>query len=239
MKHSNNIKKIFYDVVIVILISKENNLFRLIQDIQSYAKSKYLIILYFDKTLDNETYKIAKILHDKKKVIVKKDYKVKNLADAYYRAYKFSCTFNANWVLSMVAGYRHLPRDIPKFLYFKNRKYDCIWGYRTSLSNKASTYRRFVSYFGHILSHFFLKLNLKDLTSGFFMIKKNIFKKELNKIDSFLSKNHFVETEIKYYLKSYSYAQVHIQYNSPNKIVPFFNIIDSIKVLFMLFLKKY
>jgi hypothetical protein len=239
MKHSNNIKKIFYDVVIVILISKENNLFRLIQDIQSYAKSKYLIILYFDKTLDNETYKIAKILHDKKKVIVKKDYKVKNLADAYYRAYKFSCTFNANWILSMVAGYRHLPRDIPKFLYFKKRNYDCIWGFRTSSSNKASMYRRLVSYFGHILSHYFLKLDLKDLTSGFFMIKKKIFKKELNKIDGFLSRNHFVETELKYYLKYYSSTQVHIEYYSPNKKIPLLNIIDSIKVLFMLFLKKY
>ena len=100
-------------------------------------------------------------------------------------------------------------------------------------------YRRLVSYFGHILSHYFLKLDLKDLTSGFFMIKKKIFKKELNKIDGFLSRNHFVETELKYYLKYYSSTQVHIQYYSPNKKIPLLNIIDSIKVLFMLFLKKY
>ena len=70
------------------------------------------------------------------------------------------------------------------------------------------------------------------------MINKKILKKELNKINFFFSKNHFVDTELKYYLRNYLFRQVRIKYKSPNKKIPIFNIYDSIKVLIILFFKN-
>jgi len=91
---------------------------------------------------------------------------------------------------------------------------------------------------GNVLSNFFLSLRLKDLTSGFYMIRKEVLKKEIYKIKKFKSKYHFIDTELKFYLKKYNYNQIKINYKSPNKTIPIKIILDSTKVLFYLFLKK-
>jgi hypothetical protein len=239
MKHLNNIKKTFHEFIIVITISKEPDLKLLVLRILKLINIRFLILLYFDKSYDLKTFKIAKELEKNySNIITIKDDRVKNLADAYYRSYKFGCEFNVNWLISMNAGWRHSPNDLLHFLKFIKKEYACIWGYRNQYSNNSHFYRKFISFIGNLLSSFFLNLPMKDLTSGFYMIKKDILKRELIKIKGFLSKNHFIDTELKYYLKNYLYAQVSIKYKSPNKKIPIFNIYDSLKVLTILFFEN-
>ena len=193
----------------------------------------------FSKSYDPKTFIIAKELEKNHlNIITIKDRRVKNLADAYYRCYKFGCKFNVNWLISMNAGWRHSPKDLLHFIKFIKKKYLCIWGYRNKYSNYSNLYRKTISYLGNFLSAFFLNLPMKDLTSGFYMINKKILKKELNKIDGFLSKNHFIDTELKYYLKDYSFKQIKIKYKSPNKRIPIFNIYDSVRTLMILVFKN-
>ena len=239
MKRLNNIKKTFHDLILVITVSKEPDLKPFVLQILKLLNLKFLILLYFDKSYDSKTFNIAKELENKyPNIITIKDKGVKNLADAYYRAYKFGCKFNVNWLISMNAGWRHAPRDLLYFTRFIKKKYVCIWGYRNWSSNKSNFYRRSISFLGNFFSAFLLNLTMKDLTSGFYMINKKILKKELNKINFFFSKNHFIDTELKYYLRNYLFRQVRIKYKSPNKKIPIFNIYDSIKVLIILFFKN-
>ncbi len=238
MKHLSNIKKTFHELIIVITISKEPDLKLFVLQILKLINLNFLILLYFDKSYDPKTFTIAKELEKKNSnIIVIKDRRVKNLADAYYRCYKFGCKFNVNWLISMNAGWRHSPKDLLYFIKFIKKNYYCIWGYRNKYSNYSNSYRKIISYLGNFLSKFFLNIPIKDLTSGFYMINKEILKKELNKINGFLSKNHFIDTELKYYLKDYSFRQVRIKYKSPNKKIPIFNIYDSAKTLMIIFFK--
>ena len=56
MKHLSNIKKIFYKFVIIITIKKELNLKKFIEEVLKIVKKQNLIILFFDKSLDKETF---------------------------------------------------------------------------------------------------------------------------------------------------------------------------------------
>ena len=239
MQHLNNIKKIFYNFIIIITIKKEKDLIFFLKEIQNVIKKKTLIILYFDSTLDKKTFFDAILIANKNKnIIVMNDKTVKNLADAYFKAYKFSASFNSEWIISMNAGWRHDPKDLEKFLKLYNSNLSCIWGYRNNSSNKSNIQRRFVSAIGNLLSGIFLSLKIKDLTSGFYMIKTKTLRTVLSKKQGFISKSHFIDTELKYYLKNKTFTQIKIKYKSPNKTLPLKNIFDSFKTLLILSLKR-
>ena len=237
MKHLNSIKEISYKLVIGITLKKEKDIINFLKETNRHSPKKSLIVLFFDKTKDLNTFNKCKNLEkNSKKFLVKYDSKTLNLADAYFRLYKFCSSLNTEWVLSMNAGWRHNPKDISKFTRFFNKNKKCIWGYRDKSSNKSNILRKIISNTGNILGNLFLNIDHKDLTSGFYMIKKKILKRELNKINKFKSKFHFIDTELKFYLKKYSFDQIKINYKSPIKSLPLKIIIDSIKVLIILFI---
>jgi hypothetical protein len=163
------------------------------------------------------------------------DPKVNNLADAYYKANLFASKINAKWTLSMIGGYRHSPKDLKKFIRKFNSNSNCIWGYRTQKTSKASFIRKLVSLAGHLLSKIFLNIPIPDLTSGFYAIKSKKLFIKLKEIKSFLSNGHFVETELKFLFKKYSYSLVNITYRTYNNTISILSIIDAIKSLIYLF----
>lgn len=236
----SNIKKIFFKIVLGITVKKENDIKKFIKEVIKFLPKNTLIILFFDSTMDKKTYINCKQLEIKFKnrIHVILDKKANGLADAYFRLYKFCSNLRCDWFISMNAGWRHKPYDIKKFIYvINNKKVDCVWGYRKK--NSANFFRKFVSYYGDLLSRYILGLNVIDATSGFYAIKANILKNKLKKIVSFKSKYHFFDTELKYYLRHYKYDQVKISYKSPNKLIKISAILDSLKVLFFLKILNY
>ena len=100
---------------------------------------------------------------------------------------------NAVGILNWIYDYNH-QRPIDKV----------VWGYREKANNKHHILRKLISYFGGVISDIFLNIKIKDLTSGFYMIRTSVLKAELLKKDHFISKFHFFDTELKFYLKNYS-----------------------------------
>ena len=237
---SNNAKKTSFDFVVGITLKKEFNIIKFLKEIKIYLSNRTLIVLFFDSSKDLKTYtQCLKFQKKNKNILVIYDNKTENLADAYFRLYKLCSNLNTKWMISMNAGWRHYPKDLLKFIKLSSKKnIDCVWGYREKKTNKSNFNRRIISYFGNILSFLLLGLKLKDLTSGFYMIRTKILKKEISKLKKFRSKYHFIDTELKFYLKKYNYNQVRINYKSPNKTIPIKIILDSIKVLFYLFFKN-
>ena len=107
-------KNYLYDFVITIIIKKEKNIIKFYNEIVSFCNNnKFLIICLFDKSRDLSTYNYFKYIErNNKNLKVVYDPKVKNLADAYYRANLYGSAINAKWTLSMVGGYRHSPKDL-------------------------------------------------------------------------------------------------------------------------------
>ena len=240
MKHLNNIEEISFEVVVGITVKKENEISKFLDEIINFLPENYLVVLFFDKSRDIDTFKICKQKAKLNKYInIIYDESVENLADAYFKLYKHCSNINTKWVISINAGWRHDPKDLKKFMEISNKnEIDCIWGYRNKNTNQSNFIRRFVSFTGNFLSDILLDIKIKDLTSGFYMIRGNILKIELSKMKKFISKYHFFDTELKFYLKNYSYDQVKINYKSPNKTLPIKIIYDSLIVLFKLIIKK-
>jgi|LakMenEpi03Aug12_release.lakeMendotaPanAssembly.Ray.scaffolds.fasta_scaffold180541_2 hypothetical protein len=236
-------KNYLYDFVIAIIVNKEKNILKFFNEIVLFCQNKkFLIVFLFDKSSDPSTFNYFKLIEKNNlNLRVLYDPKVKNLADAYYKANLFASKINAKWTLSMIAGYRHSPRDLRKFI----KKFDgnniCIWGFRTKLTSKAPLIRKFISLLGHFSSKIILNIPIPDLTSGFYAIRSHILHKKLKEINFFLSKSHFIETELKFIFRRYSYSLVNISYKTYNKTLSFSAIFDSIKclvILFMIRLKK-
>jgi len=231
-------KNYLYDFVIAIIINKEKNIIKFYNEIVLYCQKKnFLIVCLFDKSRDLSTFNYFKSIEkNNTNLKVLYDPKVKNLADAYYKANLFASKINARWTLSMIGGYRHSPKDLKKFTkkFYSNSK--CVWGYRTQMTSKAPFVRKLVSFSGHLLSKLLLNIPIPDLTSGFYAIKSKLLFIKLKEIKSFLSKGHFVETELKFLFNKHSYSLVNITYKTYNNTIGILSIIDAVKSLVYLFL---
>lgn len=231
-------KNYLYDFVIAIIINKEKRIIKFYNEIVLFCQKKnFLIVCLFDKSRDLSTFNYFKSIEkNNTNLKVLYDPKVKNLADAYYRVNLFASKINSKWTLSMIGGYRHSPKDLKKFVrkFYSNSK--CVWGYRTQITNKAPLVRKLVSFLGHLLSKVFLNIPLPDLTSGFYAIRSKLLFIKLKEIKSFLSNGHFVETELKFFFKKYSYSLVNITYRTYKNTIGILSIIDAVKSLVYLFL---
>ena len=240
MKHLKYTKNYLYDFVIVVTVKKERDILKFIKQIKrNLLYKKYCLIFYFDKSRDLNTFNTFCSLRFKfKNLFVVYNPKVKNLADAYYNAYLYASKINSKWVISMNAGFRHQPGDLKLFVNKLNNNLDCIWGYRGVNNKKYSFIRQFVSYFGNLLSKKILNISIKDPTSGFYAIRSNLLLKKLSNINGFISKYHFFDTELKYYLRKNKFSLVKIRYKTYNKGIHLKILIDSLLTLIKLTFKK-
>jgi len=226
-----------YDFVLAIIINKEKNIIKFYNEIVLFCQKKnFLILCLFDKSRDLSTFNYFKSIEkNNTNLRVLYDPKVKNLADAYYKANLFASKINAKWTMSMIGGYRHSPKDLSKFIRKFNTNSECIWGYRTQMTSKAPFMRKFLSFLGHLSSKIVLNISMPDLTSGFYAIKSKILFIKLKEIKCFLSKGHFVDTEIKFLFRRYSFSLVNISYQTYNKTIRLNTVLDAIKSLINLF----
>ena len=101
---------------------------------------------------------------------------------------------------------------------------------------KYNLIRYLLSKGGSLLSKLFFKINLKDTTSGFQMFRHHILKKIIEQ--GIISKDRFFQTEIKIYTRKLKQKEIPITYICKTKTVKLASIIESIFLLFRIFLKK-
>jgi dolichol-phosphate mannosyltransferase len=96
--------------------------------------------------------------------------------------------------------------------------------------------RYFLSKGGSLLSKLFFKINLKDTTSGFQMFRHHVLKKIIK--NRIISKDRFFQTEIKIYTRKLKQKEIPITYTCKTKTVRLSSIIESIILLYKIFIKK-
>lgn len=163
----------------------------------------------------------------------------KNVVDAYIRGYREALKEQHEFIIEMDGGLSHDPRALPMFLRVLNEGNECAFGSR--FINGGSIYksnfkRTFLSRTGTLLSNLLLGTSMYDMTSGYQGFHASIVRKFVNY--PLLSKAHFYQTELRYLLRKTRYCEIPIHYKAPSPSVSKKAINNSLKVLFIYFLKR-
>ena len=163
----------------------------------------------------------------------------KNVVDAYIEGLNVAYNNGHDLFIEMDAGLSHDPRAIPMFLRVLNEGNECAFGSRYINGGSMSDspmYRRILSKGGTILARLLLGTNLSDMTSGYQGFHRNVVRKILS--HNFKSTGHFYQTELRYLLKNYRYAEVPIHYSAPSPSVNKNSIFNALKILLVLFIGR-
>ena len=163
----------------------------------------------------------------------------KNVVDAYIEGLNVAYKNGHDLFIEMDAGLSHDPRAIPMFLRVLNEGNECAFGSRYINGGSMSDspmYRRILSKGGTILARLLLGTNLSDMTSGYQGFHRNVVRKILS--HNFQSTGHFYQTELRYLLKNYRYAEVPIHYSAPSPSVNKNSIFNALKILIFLFIGR-
>ena len=161
--------------LVIPILNEKHNIIKLIKLIQKSLKGLvYEIIFVDDNSLDGTSDIIKKNKNKKINFYIRK--KKPDLTQA--------CLFGIrkakyNYVVIMDGDLQHHPKYILKFLQIiKNKKIDIVVGTRDfTKRNQLSLLRYISSRLLIFIINFFLGYKSSDPMSGYFLIKKNIFKK--------------------------------------------------------------
>ena len=224
------------------MANEEKDAKKFILELLSYKKyfNKFKYFIIIDKVSKDNTYKIAKSLEKKNKLL-----KVvwapanKCVVDAYIQGYKNCLKTNYDWILEIDAGGSHQPKNLLRFIEHMNNNYDCIFGSRFCRGGKmvnSNFIRYFFSRGGSLISKLFFTMISTDTTSGYQMFHKKIVKKILN--HGLISKDRFFQTEIKIYTRAKKIKEIPIKYICKTQSLSLFSIIESIYLLIVIRLFK-
>jgi dolichol-phosphate mannosyltransferase len=161
------------------------------------------------------------------------------VVDAYVRGYKEALYAQCDWVLEIDAGFSHQPEDIPQFFEKMLQGYDCVFGSRFCPGGQitdSSLKRRLISQWGTLMTNSFLGSHLKDMTSGFELFTAEALSYVLSR--GLRSRYHFFQTEIRVYCHRFRITEVPIHYRAASPSVGSSALIDSLKVLGLLFIDR-
>jgi dolichol-phosphate mannosyltransferase len=161
------------------------------------------------------------------------------VVDGYVRGYEVALGSGCDWILEIDAGFSHQPGEIPQFFEKMIQGYDCVFGSRFCEGGKfteAPVSRYLISRAGGIVSNVLLGTGLKDMTSGFELFGRGALEQVLAK--GIASRGHFFQTEIKFHCRNMKSVEVPIHYRAPSHNVSAGIILDSLRNLFRLFVKR-
>jgi dolichol-phosphate mannosyltransferase len=161
------------------------------------------------------------------------------VVDGYVRGYKEALASGCDWILEIDAGFSHQPGEIPQFFEHMIQGYDCVFGSRFCEGGKfteAPLSRYLISRAGSIVSNVLLGTRLKDMTSGFELFGRGALEQVLAK--GIASRGHFFQTEIKFHCRNMNTVEAPIHYRAPSQNVNAGVLLDSLRNLFRLFVKR-
>jgi dolichol-phosphate mannosyltransferase len=163
----------------------------------------------------------------------------RNVVDAYLRGFREALNAGHDIIIEMDAGMSHDPKAIPMFIRVLNEGNECAFGsrYVNGGSMADSPFkRRILSRGGTILSNWLLGTNLFDMTSGYQGFHSHVIAKLIDY--PLLSTAHFYQTEVRYLLRKFRFAEVPIHYQAPSPRVSKNAVRNALKTLFHYFVKR-
>jgi len=163
----------------------------------------------------------------------------RNVVYAYLRGFREALTNRHDIIIEMDAGMSHDPKAIPMFLRVLNEGNECAFGsrYINGGSMADSPFkRRLLSRGGTFLANTLLGTHLFDMTSGYQGFHSHVIARLLDY--QLLSTAHFYQTEVRYLLRKFRFAEVPIHYQAPSPRVSKNAIRNAFKTLLHYFVKR-
>ena len=171
--------------IIIPIYKEKKNLIKLLSSLTKVLNNqinKYEIIFVDDDSRDGSIEVFKKLKNKKIKFLIRKE-KPRDLSKSV--VYGFSKSKYENLIV-MDGDLQHHPSDLKKMMYaFQKNNCDILVGSRNMINNERvnlGVLRFYVSKSLNSITNFLFSLNLKDPMSGFFIIKKKIFKKSKKKL---------------------------------------------------------
>ena len=223
------------DIFVVMPVANEEETIEdtLNRTLELKIKGLFITPVMDDFSTDN-TQKIIKDLEKKHPGKIKLLYNKKctGTVPAYFFAFKYALKNKAKYIIEMDAGNSHMPEQIPLFIEKLGEGHDCVFGSRFIAGGKFVNhpyYRIFLSWLGTKVANFYLKTNLKDMTSGFEAFRADTLR-QLN-FDAFSFSGHFYQTEMRFYCKHFNATEVPISYRGSKSRLTFNSILKAFKEL--------
>ena len=162
--------------VILPIYNEKDNIVELIGQVYSYTRKDLFEVIVVDDNSPDGTSQIVRKLqkkHSNLRLIIRKN--EKGLPSAIWRGIKES---KGNIVVWLDGDLSHPPKHIPKMLEYVG-EYDivCASRYVNNGKDVRSFIRVLASKVVNLLAYLMLGLKVKDLTSGFYAVRKDVFSK--------------------------------------------------------------
>jgi dolichol-phosphate mannosyltransferase len=174
--------------IIIPTYNEKKNIKKIINQITSLGIPSLNILVVDDNSPDN-TSNIVKIMQKNNKnlhLLINKE--KKGLGKAYIIGMNYSINkLKADILVEIDADLSHDPKILPEMLKFIP-EYDLVLGSRYikdgSIPKKWEFHRKFLSFFGNFIFRVFFSWKVKDWTTGYRVIKKEVYKKIKEYIDN-------------------------------------------------------
>lgn len=230
-------------VVIPATYNEKGNIERLIkileEEVFPYIKEHEMHILVADDNSPDGTGDEVKKLMSKYKNLGINSGEKKGLGAAYIRAMTYAIEqMDADVVCEIDADLSHDPKALPKFLEKLGKGYDMVVGTRYSdggsMPENWPVQRKAYSRFGNLLVRTITgRFSYHDWTGGYRAIKKELFLKEREKVQSFQGYTFQVAFMYKSILDGYKIGEVPIHFSDRtlgrSKIAPLEYIVNLLK----------
>lgn len=223
-------------IIIMPVANEEQTMGSVIEKILALPYDNLYLYPVIDNFSKDRTEKIIRDFErktDKVKCIYHK--KSRGVVSCYLEGFKRALEDGAAYIIEMDGGGSHMPEEIPQYIEYLEKGYDCVWGSRFIKGGDISNqplYRRILSSGGTILSNLVLGTKLKDMTSGFEGFQREVLE-NLN-LDDFLSTGHMYQTEMRYYCRNRRAVEVPIHYTGGSSSFRFQTVREALHILFQL-----
>lgn len=163
----------------------------------------------------------------------------RGIASVYLEGYREALEDGFTHFLEIDAGFSHDPKQIGTFRELANQ-YDAVFGNRFAKNARYQTtiFRRLLSQGGSALARILLRVEVRDMTSGFQLFNRNAISTLLD--IGIKSNGPFFQTEMKFYISKLEYKliEVPISYSNPSRKIVFAEIYESLTSLLKLALQR-
>lgn len=200
--------------VIIPTFNERKNISKIVKKIFNLKIKNLNILVVDDSSPDGTGLEVLKLKKKNKKIHLKTNKEKLGLGKAYMVGMEYAINkLKADILVEMDADLSHDPNILPKMLELIP-KFDMILGSRYiqggSIPSDWEFHRKFVSTIGNLIFRIFFSWKIKDWTTGYRVIKSEIYTKIKNELDEDMFKGYtfqvgFLYKAIKYGFKIKEY----------------------------------
>lgn len=224
--------------IIMPVANEENTIEKTINGILSNNIENLTVVPIMDRYSTDRTREIIKGLQEKDRRIQLLYYEQSaGVVSCYIFGLKYAISEGADYIIDIDAGGSHDPAELPNFVRYLDKGYDCVFGSRFLKGagiKDHPAYRILLSKCSTILANMVLGTRLTDMTGGYEAFKRCVLEKI--DFDNFLSisTTHCFHMEIRYYCSRLRTHEIPIIYTGSKSVLKLSSLFNSLKILFIL-----